>query len=341
MGVVLERADGEAELYPMAEKCGLSFVGWLDKDGNVLSVDSLAQDKVYYADYIDDIAPEIALTVTENVADFQTIEIDALDSGSGVKGYYFGTENPLNSEVTFSEISTGTVSEVGTYFYAACDNEGNVAVDEIEFFSFALNLNGGMSDCERILLGKGMVIDLPEPKREGYSGIWVDDATKEVVCEVVADGQKSYSAQWTPNRYTVDFHANGGTCDANPKEVLFDAAYGEFPLPETRYGYVFLGWYTEQTGGTAVLPETIVTIAKNHTLYARWKYNHVHTAGCYRTATCTQSIVCREYDVFEDGAISYTHVCPNCGGVGGGRCGGGHTGQTCGATILEKICGLP
>lgn len=76
-------------------------------------------------------------------------------------------------------------------------------------------------------------------------------------------------AQWSPNTYTVTFDANEGRCDTASKEVIFHSPYGTLPTPE-RDGYTFSGWYTEKEGGTKVDEETAVTIADDHTLYARW-----------------------------------------------------------------------
>ena len=80
-------------------------------------------------------------------------------------------------------------------------------------------------------------------------------------------------AQWTANKYTVTFNANGGT-DAEPasKPVTYDSAYG--PLATTsRKGYTLVGWFTAKDGGTKVESTTVVATAGDHTLYAHWTPN--------------------------------------------------------------------
>ena len=56
-------------------------------------------------------------------------------------------------------------------------------------------------------------------------------------------------ANWTANKYTVTFNANGGTVGTTSKEVTYDSTYGTLPEP-TRSGYTFDGWYTKSVDGT-------------------------------------------------------------------------------------------
>ena len=52
--------------------------------------------------------------------------------------------------------------------------------------------------------------------------------------------------------------------------VTYKDKYGTLPMP-TRDGYKFDGWYTGENGtGTKVDENTVLTIANNHTLYAKW-----------------------------------------------------------------------
>jgi len=74
---------------------------------------------------------------------------------------------------------------------------------------------------------------------------------------------------WTPNHYTVTFEVGGGV---NPptRDVIYGEPYGSLPIP-FRTGYTFDGWYTAPDGtGTQVTSITIVSIAGNHTLYAKY-----------------------------------------------------------------------
>ena len=54
--------------------------------------------------------------------------------------------------------------------------------------------------------------------------------------------------------------------------VNYGQNYGTLPTP-TREGYTFLGWFTEQDGGTQITSDTIFNGNSNQTLYAHWQAN--------------------------------------------------------------------
>lgn len=102
----------------------------------------------------------------------------------------------------------------------------------------------------------------------GYSfGGWTDSGSAAVSGTITAN--KTFTANFTANNYTVTFDANGGTVSPTSKTVTYNDWYGQLPTP-TYTGHTFTGWYTEQTGGTQVTSGTIVTTASNHTLWAHW-----------------------------------------------------------------------
>lgn len=70
-------------------------------------------------------------------------------------------------------------------------------------------------------------------------------------------------------RRIVRFDGNGGFSRAASKEVINGESYGALTTA-VRSGYRFVGWFTAKTGGTQVLPEYIVNISTEQTLYAHW-----------------------------------------------------------------------
>ena len=62
-------------------------------------------------------------------------------------------------------------------------------------------------------------------------------------------------ANWTANKYSVNFNANGGSVSTTSKTVTFDTMYGELPTP-TRDGYTFNGWKRQLYYSTAELKAT-------------------------------------------------------------------------------------
>ncbi len=67
--------------------------------------------------------------------------------------------------------------------------------------------------------------------------------------------------------YEITFDANGGQCDTTNMYTDTAGKLSTLPTP-TRGGYTFDGWFTEQSGGTAVTAETVYNA--NTTLYAHW-----------------------------------------------------------------------
>ena len=90
---------------------------------------------------------------------------------------------------------------------------------------------------------------------------------------VTATSNHTLYAQWTPNTYTVNFNANGGSVGTASKTVTYDSTYGTLPTPAERTGYTFKGGFTAASGGTQVTESTKVTSTSNHTLHAQWEAN--------------------------------------------------------------------
>lgn len=77
-------------------------------------------------------------------------------------------------------------------------------------------------------------------------------------------------AHWTPNKYTVYFNANGGSCSKLSAPIQYRDTYGQLPEAQ-REGYRFLGWYTLKDKGVLVTSDTVFLLTKDQTLYAHWE----------------------------------------------------------------------
>ncbi len=76
-------------------------------------------------------------------------------------------------------------------------------------------------------------------------------------------------AQYADQTYTVTFDSRGGSY-VEKITVNYMDSYGSLPVPKKNF-YTFLGWYTEQSGGTMIKDSDKVTTAEDHMLYAHWK----------------------------------------------------------------------
>ena len=89
-----------------------AFLAWKDDKGNPMDKDSVAQDKIFYADWIDDIAPELDFTSTNNVAETQTVAMNMSDKGSEITEIYFGLQNPEETAVSYTHLTLPTTPYV-------------------------------------------------------------------------------------------------------------------------------------------------------------------------------------------------------------------------------------
>lgn len=84
-------------------------------------------------------------------------------------------------------------------------------------------------------------------------------------------------AEWTPCSYDVTFNTAGGEIAEDQQDRItasYDSPYGT--LPEVKKaGYDFTGWYLDPTLTIPVLPETVVSTASDHTLYAGWSIHKI------------------------------------------------------------------
>ncbi len=70
--------------------------------------------------------------------------------------------------------------------------------------------------------------------------------------------------------FTLDFDANGGTCDVENKIVRYGKGVGNLPIA-TREGYVFIGWYTQPEGGYLFDASKVIDTLTDIPLYAHWE----------------------------------------------------------------------
>ncbi|MHC1692369.1 MAG: InlB B-repeat-containing protein [Sphaerochaetaceae bacterium] len=136
-------------------------------------------------------------------------------------------------------------------------------------------LGGGMNNTENPSSYLDEEVVFADPTRTGYTFLgWFSDSSFTTPIESIDEGLTeniTVYAQWQVNTYGVSFDSNGGSAPSpSSKNVTFDESYGS--LPEVSWsGCVFGGWYTGEKGtGDLITENTQVSIAANHTLYARW-----------------------------------------------------------------------
>ena len=72
---------------------------------------------------------------------------------------------------------------------------------------------------------------------------------------------------------TITFEAIGGIPTVQTAQAAAGDTYAEAlesVTDPTRAGFTFLGWFTQPSYGTQILPDTVVTLTGDHTVYASW-----------------------------------------------------------------------
>ena len=103
---------------------------------------------------------------------------------------------------------------------------------------------------------------LKNPTRTGYTfkgwtGSNGNTPQTSVSIAKGSTGNKSYTANWTPENYTIGYTLNGGSVSGNPANYNIETATFTLKNP-TRTGYTFKGW----TGSNGTTPQTTVQITK-------------------------------------------------------------------------------
>lgn len=140
-------------------------------------------------------------------------------------------------------------------------------------YVIAYKLSGGTfvgSHPSSYTYGKGL--KLPKLERPGYTFVgWYSDKAKTKAVKKIAKtatGKKTLYAKWKKNTYTIAYHVSGGVLSGSYKTSYTVTSNITLPIP-TRLGYVFLGWYDDQSM-TNALDSIVAGTVGNKDLYARW-----------------------------------------------------------------------
>ena len=234
-------------------------------------------------------------------------------AASGSKAYT-GT----NAEVSYSNptyslgsqtitVTKGTSSKTLTVtVYAATSSTGSnnqgktvtFTIPALAKYTVSYSANGGTGapSSQTKYYGKTLTLSSTKPTKTGYTfSKWKasDNTLYSAGGSYTKNEATTLTAQWTANKYTLTYNANGGTCSTASKSVTYGSAYGTLATP-TRTGYTFKGWYTTKTGSTKVTSST--TCTGNATIYAQWtantytvKFNTNYPSGTQTTKAQTHT----------------------------------------------------
>ena len=101
-----------------------------------------------------------------------------------------------------------------------------------------------------------------------FSGWYTEKAGGALYSTVTITAARTFYAQFTPAEYKITWDLGIGKTETS------NQTYGEklnLPTEPTRRGYAFLGWFTQETGGTQVDGNTVFKEVASTTYYAHWE----------------------------------------------------------------------
>lgn len=229
-------------------------------------------------------------TITGSIARFSdgaavsSYAVDAVNWAIGA-GLFSGVGDNM-----FAPASGSTRAQAARILMLFCENTASSGKDTAPAYhtvTFDYNY-GSKGTYDTATVEHGKAVARPKnPTRDGYSfaGWYTEKSGGKVhafTSGITAD--LTLYAHWTSDNggsgggtsgggapsvtyYTVTFDANGGTASSSYVRVASGSAIGALPTAD-KAGCVFLGWYTEASGGTQITASTRVT--GNITVYARW-----------------------------------------------------------------------
>ncbi|MBQ8451938.1 MAG: InlB B-repeat-containing protein [Clostridia bacterium] len=239
-----------------------------------------------------------------------------IDAGTGVKSVYLSTTNNATSGSAsgtefddgatvygFAELAKGYNAPSGWTLVGGTANTegakyrvGSVSAGSSNFgtksadlatYTITYNLNGGAHGTTHPSSYNvtSNTFTISNPTRDGYtfkgwSGTGLSgDTNKNVSVAQGSVGNRTYTANWTANQYTITYNANSGT--VSPASVTYKtnnnsntATSQNLTLATpTRAGYTFAGWTTTKSG-VSISNKTALTINANtygdFTVTANW-----------------------------------------------------------------------
>lgn len=152
-------------------------------------------------------------------------------------------------------------------------------------YKVTFDSNGGSMVAKQVVTYGDILRNLPKPTRDYYTFTgWTYNGQK--VTSINVEHDMVLVADWEANSYTVTFDGNGGSLSSESKSVTYGETYGTLPNA-TRIGYTFKGWYTSASGGNRITNATLVSIAKNHTVYGQWTQNAYVVSFDANGGSCT------------------------------------------------------
>ena len=190
-------------------------------------------------------------------------------SDNSFKGWYTATTG--GSAVTTSTVFNANATVYAQWVATSFPPTTDTTKPSPNAYTITFNPNSGTVSPTTATTGTdGKLAILPAPTRNGYAfNGWFTAATggTEITTATVFTAKVTVYAQWTLITYTVTFDQNYTGSTKSTDVTGTGGKLASLPAPK-RDGYTLKGWFTADTGGTAVTTSTVFD--KNDTVYAQW-----------------------------------------------------------------------
>ena len=193
--------------------------------------------------------------------------------------------NPTRSGYKFmgwKNDDTGEIS-ITTRIPQGSVGDKNYTAQWAKLYTISFDSNYG-SSCDSITIEENATITLPTSTHVGYTGTWdgYDFGSTYTVT-----GDRTFTAVWTGNIYTITFDRNGGDTGTISAEIHYGNTMPIITLP-TRSGYRF-DYYTDSSGNQYYINEGNETrtylILGNLTLTAHWTESYLEIENLGKSGT--------------------------------------------------------
>lgn len=264
------------------EKEGYTFVGWKDADGRIVAQISKGStgDQTLSAEW----------RVNTYTIQFQPNNGGTIEDISGKYGTAITwPENPTKTGYTFggwyTDPSYGTAYSGGM---ATMPAFSGTLYAKWTLDTYTITYNGVDSVDSSWRTEYTVNTDsfqLPQPTKTGYTftgwtGSNGETASMEVTVSLGTTGNLTYTANWTPITYTVQFEGGTGTNGSTGSlTCTYDQSQSLPASGFTMVGYTFSGWNTKPdgTGTSYSAGASVKNLAQTNgavvTLYAQWEQN--------------------------------------------------------------------
>ena len=258
--------DGATPTRPADAQYTYTFAGWEP------TVSPVTGDVTYTAQYN---ATVNKYTITWNV--------DGVETSEEVEYGLIPThENPEKTGYDFAgwQSSNGTVYAADSIPAVSGDETYTATWTPISY-EIKYDLDGGsVTGNPTTYTIETATITLNNPTRKGYTfvgwtGTGLDSATKTVTIAKGSTGERSYTATWRANNYTIAFDGNGSTSGSTASvNATYDKDATLTANGFSKTGYTFIGWLAPD-GAIYDDKATVKNLAASGTvtLIAQWDAN--------------------------------------------------------------------